>query len=56
MDGKSIDAYLAKAEEAERIAAETKDATNRERWLELAMGWRHLAAQADQLLRANRLN
>jgi hypothetical protein len=50
MDGKSIETYLAKAEEAERIAAQTKDEASRERWLDLAMGWRHLADQVERLL------
>ena len=45
MDGKSLEAYLTKAEEAERIAAETKDETARAQSLALAKGWRDLAAQ-----------
>jgi len=44
MDGKSREAYLVKAQEAERIAAEMKEGDpHREGWLSLAKGWRDLA-------------
>jgi hypothetical protein len=45
MDGKPLQAYLAKAAEAEKIAAETKDDASREHWLGLAKEWRVLAEQ-----------
>jgi hypothetical protein len=52
MDGRSREAYVCKAQEAERIAGETRDEVSRQSWLALAKGWRDLA---EQLRRASEL-
>jgi hypothetical protein len=44
MDGHK-DAYLAKAEEAERMAAEVEEPA-KQHWRDLARGWRELATRA----------
>jgi len=52
MDGRPREAYVGKAQEAERIAGETRDEASRQSWLALAKGWRDLA---EQLRRASEL-
>jgi len=49
MDGRSHEAFLAKAKEAEQIALDMRDQASRENWLALAKGWRDLAAQLARL-------